>query len=777
LIENGHGLQPPAPSYEDLAVLHAETKAMLAESEAALAAVGAGEVDALVTGLGGELEVLSLLEDSDQFFHTLVTAMQEGTASLDPGGTVLFANKRLAELLGLPLERVVGRSLFEFTADANALLVENLLAQAAFGPARATFNLVAGDRHYVPVAVSAARLAGEQGELCLLVTDLSVQKHAEADLRLERAALAQAQAIGGIGSWERDLDSGEERWSAEQFRLHGLDPTAGVPALEEYFALVYPDDRAALKASAASHVARPRKYIEEYRFEHPTLGLRTLLVRGDSLEADTEGGRAARLAGTCQDITEESAARSALEIAEERFRCSFDEALIGMQIIDLDGRYERVNNAFCAMVGYTHEQLAGLSSESITHPLDVADDAAKRRSLLAGEAGSHTFEKRYVHAAGHAVWAAISLTLVSNADNRPLHFIAQVQDITERRTFERQLQHLADHDPLTGLLNRRSFERELNSHLARARRYGAAGAVLMLDLDNFKYFNDTQGHTAGDMLIVRIAQGLQLGLRDSDVLARLGGDEFAVLLPEATVPGAQTVAKSLLQVVRDLVVPEVLAQRHRVTASVGIARFDDRDRLTAEEMMVNADLAMYDAKEDGRDRWASYRNQQHHRPRIESRMKWVEQINHAIHHDGFELLAQPIVSLSANEPTHYEMLLRMRDLHGDLIPPGSFLYVAERFGLIREIDYWVTHRAIDMLAEQHAAGRDLRLEVNLSGLTIGDEELLKLIERQLRETGVKPDRLIIEITETAAVSDIARASAFAESLSELGCHFALGGWC
>jgi diguanylate cyclase (GGDEF)-like protein/PAS domain S-box-containing protein len=770
MTDGGLDSAGPAPSYEELTAVLAATKLTLAEAEAALAAVGASEVDALVAGSGADLEVLTLLKDGDRFFGTLVAAMQEGAASLDAGGTVLYANSRLAELLGLPLERVVGRALTELVAHASRPRVEQLLAQAARGPARATLELAADGGRRVPVAVSAAPLAGEGGELCLLVTDLTARRLAEADLRRERAALAQAQAIGGVGSWEWDLDTGEWRWSAEHLRLHGLDATAAVPTPEEYFALVHPDDRGALEALMAGSL---RRFAHEYRFQHPTLGVRTLLLRGDFLEAETDGGRPARMAGTGQDVTDERASRSALQAAEERFRCSFDEALIGMLIVDLDSCYQRVNDAFCAIVGYTQEELVGLSRESITHPDDVAADAAAARALLAGESTSHICEKRYLHASGHEVWATINLTLIRDAGGQPLHFIAQVQDIMERRRYERQLQHMADHDPLTGLLNRRSFERELNGHAARVERYGASGAVLMLDLDNFKYCNDTHGHNVGDALIVRIAQGLQTRLRDSDVLARLGGDEFAVLLPLQDERETQAVADVLLQLVRDEAMPALIGERKRVTASIGIARFDDGERLTAEEIMVNADLAMYDAKEAGRDQWASYRNEQHDRPRIESRMKWARQINDAIAEDGFELLAQPIVSFATNGLTQYELLLRMRDRHGDLIPPGSFLYVAERLGLIREIDCWVANRAIDLLAEHRALGRDLRFEVNLSGHTIGDEGLLELVERRLQETGVPPDRLIFEITETAAVANIARAAAFAERLSQLGCKFAL----
>ena len=474
-----------------------------------------------------------------------------------------------------------------------------------------------------------------------------------------------------------------------------------------------------------------------------------------------------------RDITQRLAEQERLRTAEEQFRRSFDDAPIGMMITALDGRYMGVNDAFCAIVGHSRAALIGLPRQSITHPDDLAGDDQSVRELLAGKSKSFAREKRFLHAAGHAVWTAISVTVIRDGHGRPTHFITQAQDITERRRYENQLRHMADHDPLTGLLNRRSFERELTSHVARVKRSGAIGAVLMVDLDNFKYYNDTKGHSAGDDLIVRIGQALQARVRETDVLARLGGDEFAVLLPHEERDSAELVARDLLAVVRDEAPAPLHGERRRITASIGIACFSDGDRLSGEEIMVNADLAMYDAKENGRNLIAHYSTEEHARPRIEGQMKWASEISLALAEDRFELLAQPIQLLNGDGPTQYELLLRMRDADGDHIPPGSFLYVAERLGMIQEIDRWVVARAIDMLAAERSLGRDLRFEVNLSGHSIGDPEILELIERRLRDTGVPADRLIFEITETAAVANIARASAFAHRLSELGCRFAL----
>ena len=658
--------------------------------------------------------------------------------------------------LGLPdADGLGGVRALRAAAPETALIVLSGLGSEAVAVAA----LEAGAQDYL--------VKGRAGDDALQRSIRFAIARREADVAQRRLAAVVESSDDAIIT--KDVDTTITSWNRGAELLYGY---TSEEAVGRSASLIVPVER---EAEEREIVARA---LAGERVEHRTTtrvckdGTTKTVALSVSAIRDAQGGVIA-ISAIARDITGAARAEQSLRQAEERFRCSFDEARIGMMIIDLESRYERVNDAFCEIVGYSHEQLEGLAREHITHPDDVAADKQAVRTLLSGSATSHVCEKRYIHASGHPVWAAMNLTLIRDDEGRPRHFIAQVQDITERRIHEHQLQHMADHDPLTGLLNRRSFERELNSHVSRVARYGPAGAVLVIDLDNFKYLNDSQGHSAGDDLIVRIARALRARLRDSDVLARLGGDEFAILLPHEDEHEAQTVAEALLKVVSDQTNPQLVGEHRRITASIGIARFDDGEGLTAEEIMVNADLAMYDAKEAGRGRFARFRTEQHERPKIESRMRWARQINQAISGDSFELLAQPIVPLNWNTPTQYELLLRMRDEAGELIPPGSFLYVAERLGLIRDIDRWVTNRAIEMLAEQRAAGRDLRFEINLSGHTIGDDDLLELIERRLAETGVPADRLIFEITETAAIANIARAARFADRLSELGCCFAL----
>jgi diguanylate cyclase (GGDEF)-like protein/PAS domain S-box-containing protein len=457
----------------------------------------------------------------------------------------------------------------------------------------------------------------------------------------------------------------------------------------------------------------------------------------------------------------------------ERFAETFEQAPIAMELIDLDGNFLAVNAAMCDLTGYRREELIGTASARITHPDHALRDADLRASLLRGQDQRFKLEKRLVHAAGHRVEVGAHVSLVRGEDGSPLYFVGQMLDITEHKQLERDLQHMADHDPLTGLLNRRRFEAELDRHVAHIARYGKEGATLVLDVDHFKQVNDALGHGRGDELIIDIARILQAQLRESDRTARLGGDEFAILLPGANRAQAARVASKLIEAVRREAV--VLPGRggRRVTISVGVMMFDECEGLTAADVIVDADLAMYEAKEAGRDTFAFFEPAADHEPRIGARASWYERIEAAIETDGFALQAQPIVNLGSGETEQHELLIRMLDEHGDLIPPATFLSVAERYGQIARIDAWVARQAIELLARLEEAGRAQPLAINLSRHALGDRELLAGLERQISESGIDAGNLVVEIGEGAAIADVGRARALGSRLKALGCRFAL----
>jgi diguanylate cyclase (GGDEF)-like protein/PAS domain S-box-containing protein len=542
---------------------------------------------------------------------------------------------------------------------------------------------------------------------------------------------------------------------------------------------VHPDDRREMNAARQRVAAEGGTVTVTVRLRHREghyvwIEARVRRVLDPQTGVPIEGQAIVR------DVSERVAAEAALResveriaAAEQRFRTAFEAAPIGMALSDLEGRFIQVNDALCAITGYTREELEEMGFADLGHPADAGREEEMMRSLLAGEQSTYWMEKRYVDVVGQVVWVAVHATLVRAADGSPQHFLGQIQDVSERVRYEAQLQHMADHDPLTGLLNRRSFERELNQHIAQVQRYGPEGAALVLDIDRFKHINDTLGHNVGDELIVKVAQTLRTRLRDSDVLARLGGDEFAILLPRGGAAEAERVADAVLGAVRSQSVLTAAGRRRPITASIGIALFGDTERLSAEDVLVNADLAMYDAKEAGRDRAATYSSQERGASRMKARITWAERIREALEEDRFTLYAQPIVELAGGEVRQHELLLRMLDERGEVIPPAAFIGIAERFDLMQEIDRWVVARAIRQMGEQKASGRELVFEVNISGSSTGDPELLTIIERELADSGVDPVNLVLEVTETTAVANIPRAQQFAARLAELGCRFAL----
>jgi diguanylate cyclase (GGDEF)-like protein len=303
--------------------------------------------------------------------------------------------------------------------------------------------------------------------------------------------------------------------------------------------------------------------------------------------------------------------------------------------------------------------------------------------------------------------------------------------------------------------------------VVHAQRYGGGGAVLVLDLDNFKHVNDTLGHGAGDELMRGVAALLRSRMRSTDLLARIGGDEFAVLLPHAKAAEARTVARLLVTAVRRHGV--VLdGQQVRTTTSVGAALFDATTD-DAEYLLACADAAMYESKGAGRDRAVLYSPDDSRKARLRHGASWQHRIDAALAGDGFVLHCQPILDLSTRAISRYELLIRMKGEGGDLVPPSAFLPSAERLGLIHEIDRWVSRQAIGLI-QRHPG---VEFEVNLSGRSLDDAELLDSIGRELARSQADPSKLIFEITETATIANMDDARRFAEALAGLGCRFAI----
>ena len=476
-----------------------------------------------------------------------------------------------------------------------------------------------------------------------------------------------------------------------------------------------------------------------------------------------------------RDVTEIRAVEAARAGAEERFRTAFAHAPIGLAIValtgDRRGHFIQANPELARMVGRGPGELDGVEIDSITYP----DDRAATQGLLE-EVSQETIraEKRYIHRDGHPFWVGITSTPVPRADGgAPEYCVTQVVDISDRKRFEAQLRYLADHDPLTGLHNRRAFEAELERVVEEGRASGRPGALLALDLDGFKVVNDRFGHAVGDELVAQIGGVLRQSVREFDFIARIGGDEFAVIVRDCTVQEATQTAEKVLEAVRTRGTVRTADATARVTTSVGVTLFGPGVEASGAELAVEADVAMYDAKAQGRNAYCVYSPTDGSRAGLTQRDSWFSRLRRALDEDRFELYAQPIVPISGAGVPRFEILLRLRDDSGEIIPPGAFMFNAERFELIGEIDRWVLGQAIRLLHSHTQAGNDFILSVNLSGRTMNDLSLAADLAVLLKRYPIPAGRLVVEVTETAAIVNIERACELAGELRKLGCLFAL----
>ncbi len=467
-------------------------------------------------------------------------------------------------------------------------------------------------------------------------------------------------------------------------------------------------------------------------------------------------------------------------IAEARFRQLLESAGEGIYGLDTEGRCTFVNEAALAMLGYSRDELLGRNMHALIHH-NHADGSA----YPAADSPIHDAYRR-----GRSVRGLVELLWRKDGSSFPAEYSAQpireagrvsgavlvFRDVTEAQALASRLSFQATHDALTGLVNRQEFERRLERVLAEIRGDGAEYALLYLDLDQFKVVNDTCGHTAGDQLLRQVAVRLQERLRARDTLARLGGDEFGVLLEHCPLDQALRIATELRDAVQDYrFVWE--GKPFSVGASIGLVPLSATRESVAAALSA-ADSACYAAKEQGRNRVHLYQPDDALLARQRTQMQWVSRLTHALDAGRFCLYRQAIAPLSANGQgrPHYEVLLRLLEEDGRMIEPMAFLPAAERYNLMPAIDRWVVREVIARHAAQQRtlppAERPI-FSVNLSGSSLSDERLGEFVCGLLAEHGVPADMLCFEITETAAIANLGRATQLVHALKREGCLFAL----
>lgn len=358
-------------------------------------------------------------------------------------------------------------------------------------------------------------------------------------------------------------------------------------------------------------------------------------------------------------------------------------------------------------------------------------------------------------------------------DGNQLGVVIVFHDVTEQRSLKNKLMYQASHDALTDLVNRREFEQRLRQAMELAQQRQGVHSLLYLDLDQFKLVNDTCGHVAGDELLKQISRELRAKLRDSDILARLGGDEFGVLLEHCPIQKGYQIAEVLHSIIKS---QPFRWDEHlfNIGVSIGVVEINEFSR-SLRELLSAADIACYAAKEQGRNRIHLYRESDEELNRRHGEMHWASRINKALQEQRFELYIQEIIPLNEeNERTHGEILLRLRTSDGTLVPPGHFIPAAERYDLMVNLDQWVirnTFHALGKLPQQQL--ETLQVSINLSGSSLGTPTLSRYIEAQFMESGIPPQAICFEITETAAIGNLEHATRLIRTLRDRGCNIAL----
>ena len=479
------------------------------------------------------------------------------------------------------------------------------------------------------------------------------------------------------------------------------------------------------------------------------------------------------------DITERKRAEELL--FEEKERAQVTLQSIGDAVIstDADGRIAFLNPIAEVLTGWPADEARGrlladvfcIINEETREPTVDPVEACLKKGKIVGLA-NHTV---LVSRSGKEYSIEDSAAPICNEKGAILGVVLVFKDVTEARLLSRQASYQASHDTLTGLINRSEFNRRLRRVLETAQAHFTNNALAYLDLDQFKLVNDTCGHVAGDELLRQLGQLLKQHIRRRDTLARLGGDEFGLLMEHCYIREAQGVVENLVEVIGNFSFPWG-DHSFNIGVSIGLVAVDGNSS-GAERILSAADSACYMAKEQGRNRVHVHQEDDKELARRHGEMQWAVRLPRAQEEDRFLLYFQkiaPIVDQDTDKGAHYELLLRMKDETGNLILPGAFLGAAERYNLSDRLDRWMITRAFRWLQAHPAHLEQLRIcSINLSGLSLGNKAFLSDVIQELEESDIAPEKICFEITETVAIANLSSATNFINSLTELGCRFAL----
>ncbi len=535
-----------------------------------------------------------------------------------------------------------------------------------------------------------------------------------------------------------------------------------------YEELTHPDDRQRVRETIHAAVAEDRRFHVEYRIQHADGRARWVWEHGGGVR--DASGRVVAIEGIVEDITARVESEQALREAERRYRSLFDNAIEGIFRTTPDGRYLDANPALARIYGFATPQELVESLRDIKSQLYV--DAGRREEFMRiiktrGEISG--FESRVYRKNGDVIWISENARAVFDDEGRVLHYEGTVEDITERRQNQARIEQQANYDSLTGLANRSLLNDRLQQAIYSAASYGARLAVVFVDLDRFKYINDTLGHDVGDRLLQVMAERFTSAVAASDTVARLGGDEFVLLLHGQA--GPDTVTTILERLLPTISAPLRYGQSDlEVTCSIGVALYPD-DGSDPATLLKHADSAMYRAKEQGRNNYQFFTEDLNRA--IKERFDLESQLRRALERGQFELYYQPRVDMTSRKIIGTEALIRWHLPGRGMVSPATFIPVAEEIGLIGPISEWVLETACAQNKRWHDAGLPCVVSVNISPQQFRGDGLVPLIAGVLSDTGMDARCLEIEITESTVMHAGERMVEMLHAIKKLGVRIAV----
>ena len=709
-------------------------------------------------------KIISLTHDKQLFTsHPLFSQWPDGILIIDPDGVIVTQNQKTLDLLGYSPDELEGKSIHKVLCG-QAADYKHKPENCIFSAIEQTMPInsikdvwfVKQDGVYLHVDIrNVAYLFDEQHYHVLSFQDCSSRRYSEKELQ-RLALFAELNPSPIVEFNDQGLIYFSNPAMVDLIAEMGFD-AQGLPS-------ILPDNLSRLINRCLTTGETLNNIEAEHNGRWFLWNFHPILERS-------------LVQGYGMDITWRKEAEELLFAEKERFLVTLEAIDDAVITVDTNECVTYVNPKATEMTGWKSIEAVGRPFSQVVKLFNAETRDSPENMLRSAIEENTSFRLPasllLAHRDGYVIQVKKFVSPMRNHKHDVIGAVVALHDITDAKKMEQSLTYQATHDSLTGLINRTEFESRLKHSIERSRTDKIIHALLYLDLDNFKIINDTCGHFAGDQLLRQITKILEEKLRRGDILARLGGDEFGAILEGCPLDRAIIIAREICKVIQDYI---FIWEAHsfNVGASIGLVPINE-DCSNVDQLLSLADSCCYAAKDLGRNRVHVYQEDDADVMKKKGEMQWVSKINKALQDQRFVLYFQTIEPVTSEEEgIHFEILIRMKDEHGNLIPPGDFLPAAEHYDIIKILDHWVIRNTFAWLNKHPEVTRKVKLcSINLSGNSIGDEHFMHHLTEHFRKCQFPAEKICFEVTETAAIQNLSIASLFVDTIKELGCSFSL----